>query len=439
MKILKYFEYMFTIAALMLCSGGPLTVILSGGFSQGDEQGAIQPEYPIIRQLFLLVYVGAILLLLPRWKAALKVLMKGFFIFPILLFACASVLWSDSPSLSQTRAIALIATSILGLYISTRYTPRQQLRVLGLTFISIAALSFFYAIVIPKYGIMGGSHVGAWRGIYTHKNILGKIMSFGSSILLLNVFLKEDNLLVKYGYRLGLAATFSLIVLSTSTAAIVNFSIMVLLLALLQIYRLNYKLIVAGLSFCSFLFIPVTFFLLSKLEDITQILGKDPTLTGRTEIWKDVLSKIQERPFLGHGYQAFWRFWDGESADIMYSQGWPVTHSHNGFLDVSLDLGVIGLALFLIGLIATISRGIMLFCRDQKIESLWPVMLILYFVVAHLTEGQMVRRNDVFWVLYSASVFTIFSTKIQTQLRNIRGISEERYRRLMYEYDLQNN
>ena len=49
----------------------------------------------------------------------------------------------------------------------------------------------------------------------------------------------------------------------------------------------------------------VIFFLVSEAM-FFEMLGKDPTLTGRTDFWPDVIANIYQRPLFGWGYFGFW-------------------------------------------------------------------------------------------------------------------------------------
>ena len=80
-------------------------------------------------------------------------------------------------------------------------------------------------------------------------------------------------------------------------------------------------------------------------REILLLLGKDPTLTGRTGIWKLVIASAVKRPILGFGYRAFWTGLQGESAHLALTEGWSPTGAHNGFLDVWLNLGLVGLGI----------------------------------------------------------------------------------------------
>jgi O-antigen ligase len=92
---------------------------------------------------------------------------------------------------------------------------------------------------------------------------------------------------------------------------------------------------------------------------MAQAIGKDPTLTDRTKIWAFVLG-MHTNPLVGTGYQSFWLgprleyFWE-------FSGLGHINEAHNGYLEVYLELGLIGVFVLLGFLVAgyrTICRGL---------------------------------------------------------------------------------
>ena len=77
------------------------------------------------------------------------------------------------------------------------------------------------------------------------------------------------------------------------------------------------------------------------------MLGKDPTLTGRTDIWGYVIPDIYRRPFLGWGYAAFWSTENPEAWKIADALHWFAPQAHNGVLEILLSVGLIGAVFFL--------------------------------------------------------------------------------------------
>jgi len=73
---------------------------------------------------------------------------------------------------------------------------------------------------------------------------------------------------------------------------------------------------------------------------LISMLDRRPDLTTRVPMWDDLLA-MAENPFLGFGWQSFWM---GERQRIVF-QKWRVLSTHNGYLDLYLNLGMVGLAL----------------------------------------------------------------------------------------------
>ncbi len=78
-----------------------------------------------------------------------------------------------------------------------------------------------------------------------------------------------------------------------------------------------------------------------------QALFGDPTLTQRTDIWNFAMRKIAERPWLGYGYEVFWGA-GPNSPSVREGPGFvaQMPHAHNGYIDITLQTGFIGLAIF---------------------------------------------------------------------------------------------
>ncbi|MGC1298596.1 MAG: hypothetical protein WA869_26515, partial [Alloacidobacterium sp.] len=91
---------------------------------------------------------------------------------------------------------------------------------------------------------------------------------------------------------------------------------------------------------------------------------------------------------------------------------WPVPHSHNGFLDLTEELGVVGLGLFLVGLVVSARCGLYWARSQQAVIGLWPLAYLAFMVVFNLSEGSILRQDNLFWVLYIAtSVFVVNEAK----------------------------
>ncbi|HEY9657793.1 MAG TPA: hypothetical protein V6C65_04955, partial [Allocoleopsis sp.] len=136
-------EQIFTVITLVLYTNGPFNVILSGGASQGDMVTS-QTDYTLTRNIYMLIYLISAALVAVRWRRALYLLTKGKFIILLFLLALASNFWSTVPEVTHSRSIALVGTLLFALYFASRYTIRQQLRILGITCGVILGMSLLF-------------------------------------------------------------------------------------------------------------------------------------------------------------------------------------------------------------------------------------------------------------------------------------------------------
>jgi O-antigen ligase len=85
-------------------------------------------------------------------------------------------------------------------------------------------------------------------------------------------------------------------------------------------------------------------------RNMVQLLGRDLTLTDRTELWP-VLLKLQPNPILGAGFESFWL---GARVEELFARYvWHPTEAHNGYLEIYLNLGIAGIVLFAVLIIET--------------------------------------------------------------------------------------
>ena len=132
-------------------------------------------------------------------------------------------------------------------------------------------------------------------------------------------------------------------------------------------------------------------------------LGGDSTLTGRSEIWSAVWTQISAHPWLGYGFSAFWRGFDGPSAEVWATVGATPPHAHNGVLDLWLDLGLAGVLLFAVSFAVTAGRAARALRETWSIETVFPACLLAFLVLFNLSESTLLRQHSIFWVLYVAA------------------------------------
>ena len=416
-KILNRFEAIFSVFSLIHISGGILPVLLTQGASEGDGIDISSFDLSLMAKVTLLIYCCAFILLVLRWKKVINVATEGKFIWLFVLFVFVSFLWSVIPDQTFRNGVYGIGCTLVGLYLATRYSFKEQLDILAWTFATIIILSVIFAVVLPKYGIMGALHAGALRGIYTHKN------QFGVHIVLATVifFLKAiDAQQRSWIFWLLLITSISLNILCKSTTSVGTMLIMLILCIVYRIFRWRYEILVSTIlvflivGIASWLF----FFNFIGTDAFFEAIGKDPTLSSRTEIWKQVWEAIQLKPWLGYGSAAFWDGLEGASKYVELAVRAKVAYAHNGFLDILLGTGFIGLSLFLISFSVTTIRSLFLLRTTNTVESFWPLLFLTYLIFTNLTEGTLASLTNIFWVLYSMITFSLIAAKKNQYLDN---------------------
>ena len=101
-------------------------------------------------------------------------------------------------------------------------------------------------------------------------------------------------------------------------------------------------------------------------EQILRHLHRDTGLTGRTHLWSLSLKAVARQPWFGYGFRSFWLGMKGASATLVQQLHWSPPSGHNGFLDITLEVGIVGLALFLIGYLLLWRRAFQFLSRDRS-------------------------------------------------------------------------
>ncbi len=402
-KLLLKLEKIFTIAALMHFSEGIIPLVLSRGASEGD--GSVAPSTQALNAgLFLLIYFITYVLLFLRWKRLFYALTQNIFLCLLVLIVGFSFFWSLFPDQTLVESIRFISASGFGLYFATRYRMEDQLEIFATLCTIMVATSVLFIFLPPRYGIMGGVHAGAFRGIYVHKNHFGLMMALSSVIFLLQFF--ETH---KQRFKFLLPFALVLTVLSKSGGAVgVAFAALLTCCFVYGYKTLRLKLLYLVPLF--FLGVTATtgFFAwaVNNLVLIAEVTGEDLTLTGRTVFWALLVRMVQERPWFGYGYRGFWHGLKGPSRVIIQVTKWPVPEAHNGFLEAALSVGLVGLGLFLITYILTMLRAIYCLHRDPRPWAIWPIAFLVIIVVCNLTESSLLNFGF-FWLVFSSIVFSL--------------------------------
>ena len=367
----------------------------------GMEHGFSEEGNPFDRSIDLVLIVLAIAVLISRsfkWSSFFR---RNAALTAYISFALLSVLWSDFPFVAFKRWFRDLGDYLMILVVLSDPRPLNAvcmlLRRLNYLLIPLSiVLSKYYPTVGKAYNSWNG--MGTFVGAATGKNLLGLaamlsgIFFFWDTLVRWPDRRKRKTRLIILINLAFLAMTIWLILKASSTTCYVCLPLGCMVIAAAQSkgFRRHLtllKVLVPG-TFCLYLILN---FVLGMGGSMAQAVGKDPTLTDRTKIWAFVLG-MHTNPLIGTGYESFWS--TARSTYIWKNAGLgPINEAHNGYLEVYLNLGMIGLILLSIFVIASYRRICSRLSPYSNLASLslaiWLIMLFWSVTEAGFRSGLM--------------------------------------------------
>jgi exopolysaccharide production protein ExoQ len=396
---IRPWENAFSVASLLLFSQGFYSIVLGPaiGGDEGDTDSAL------LRFAFLSIYLITFVLLgfrLPRTVAYLKTNWWLLFLIGLVIF---SISWSSLPALSFRKAIALIGTSAFALYLASRFSFEEQLKIYAWSFGIGLFCSFLFALVIPTYGIMPS---GNWRGIYPHKNGLGEAMFMSFlTFYFLSISVKQYRIL----YKICCLLSVLIILLAHSATSLISVMFIFTTAQALKLVSFKSKRSVFGFLLLLILIALSLFLVMINFHTILNVYDRDITLTGRTPLWADLWGFIQQKPWLGYGFGTFFSSGHRETDIIWKVHTWIPPHAHNGFIQIWLDIGIIGLAVFSVSYIGCIFNALFKYLLSKELKMLWIFLLLLYTIFFNLTEVSFLSQSTL-WILSLAAIYSMKTT-----------------------------
>ena len=347
-------------------------------------------------------------------------------------FLLATVFWAPYSFVAFKRWFKDVGAIFIILLVLTEADPLEATKAL---FARCAYVWFPLSEIFAKYFPGIGreySHSGStmYSGVTQHKNSLGAIIFVAAFFLITELFDKNRPL---FGRRLKtgrftrflsghhftilitLAMGMWLLKLSSSRTSQICFvvGVIIILAYKIPVLRINpRRVIIFALVALPVLYLGNKAFGLT--DWLLELIGRNPTLTGRTEIWEAV-SKHPVNPIIGLGYMMYWDYYGGVE---LSRQLVAFKTAHNGYLDTYLDGGILGLCCLAIFLIAIGRRAV----REYLTGSQWGRLAFAFFVTMLLynfAETTFGRRSPLWFV------FLLFALQVQGALPSWRRIESE--------------
>lgn len=365
-----------------------------------------------------LIYMAVIFLILARIEKFLYFIRNNLVMIVFLLIPIFSIFWSIAPDVTARRGVALLGTSLFAMYLAFALPFERIIRILSVVYVITAIGSVFVIIVLPVYGThQFGDYVGLWRGLYAQKNQFGATMAMAATVIFLcPKYTSRERLLSRFLIALCLF----LMLMSESRAAWISFACVCV--AALAVWRTSGR--GAKTSVKIFLLIlasfVVGFVILNNAVPLLEMIGKDPTLTGRTDVWALALDRAADRPFLGFGYRAYWI--EGNKIRLMATESWAdhINHGHNTYLDLFVELGYLGLVGFIAILGILFSNVFSRICHSNDYVNIWAISSICFILIRGMAESTILQHADINWVMfvYFSALFSGYRKAAQKRFQD---------------------
>jgi O-antigen ligase len=345
-----------TIVLFILCSR-PVTLWLGFGGVVVSQDNYVEGS-PIDRAFYLTMIFASVIVVMRRrlnWGrlSAVNVPLLAFY-----AYFLVSVFWSDDPLGSFKRLFKDFGLIVIALAMLSEKNPFEAVRGVYVRCASVLIpLSIVFIKYFPHLGreyTRGGE--GTFTGVTTQKNSLGEIVMVFCIFLLWDFLERPATGSESRWYRwdrvLLIGMGVWLLNISESKTALMCLGIGLVLVTRARTFAtktMNSGILAAALAVPVLLLTTQQF--TAVLSPVVEALGRDLTFTGRTDIWRAVLAQ-DINPLFGTGY---WNFWGNAGGDSVRSvlQVGEMKGAHNGYLDIYVDGGWIGIALLAFILVIT--------------------------------------------------------------------------------------
>lgn len=328
---------------------------------------------------------------------------------PILIvfvfFSLASALWSNMWTVTLHRSLVFTFATMTAVFLGLRYSLSGFLQALYWFGAVIVAVSFLLVFISPALGTdLSPVYDGAWRGVFWHKNQLGNILPILNLVFLIRFFsLKNNGAFIEKTLAIALYI-FSLIeiVFAKSASGYILFILLHFIFGSAFLW-LKIRHLLRPLHYYVILAITLVGAagILLNLEFVLGLFNRTTAFTGRVPMWMILLRDVfPQNRWFGQGFGTVW-------ADLVFRlymrdvAGWPypIMIGDNGFLDVLLNLGIVGLLLFLFNYIKVWGISARYSLRELSLEGFFPIIFMIYTLFANITYSLFLETEVFVWLL----------------------------------------
>ncbi len=338
--------------------------------------------------LYVFLFLSSMIIVIKRFDTISLFIKREKYLSLFILLCLVSAIWSSYHIISFKRSFQLLSVFLVVINALLFIEPSKLLKVLKIIIILYLLITVFSSLFISE---AIDPDFGTWRGLSDHKNGLAR---YGFYCFLISLFFygEQNKLSTKItNYAISFVSVIIIFMSGSSTGIVMLVLIIIisLIFSIEEIFkqlRIGRTIMIMVLLFVISFWIVINIFAPHLMDRIPVMLGKDPTLSLRTLIWDYVWIEIEKKIFLGYGYGTYWIMGSSGIANFAaIFSGYKVNQAHNGYLEIMLQLGLIGITLF-----ATIL--IILIRRIFKLKSNLSLLFVISLVFLDYTEATLFTR-----------------------------------------------
>lgn len=335
-------------------------------------------------------------------------------------FVALSTAWSFYPGVSALTTALTWVTAVASAFLAFCLDWHQILRALGTALRLIMGLSILFELVvsifvrqpllpfwvhydqahIPKAFFWSRDllfHGGQIQGIVGNSNLLS--MAALLALIVFGIQLADRTVRRPYGIAWLVVAAVVFGLSRSSTVILATVFVAVVLMFALWARRINptrrTSLYASGLG----VVIVAVAAVIVAWEPLLKLLGKSDDLTGRVTIWQSVIDLASQRPAFGWGWTGYWAPWVEPFHGLAVRHGVAYLQAHHAWLDVWMQLGIVGLIIFIALVLGVVGRSWFTAVdrpRTGRVDdqpftaiTLLPLLLIAALIAQSATESRM--------------------------------------------------
>lgn len=370
---------------------------------------------PVDRLIYSALLAAAIGVLLARRTNWRSILDNNRWFCVLFLYMLVSVTWSDYPFVSFKRWNRALVDVVMALVV---LTDRNALEAECTVIRRVMFVNIPLSIILIKYFRSIGTAwdefgMEIWHGATPQKNVLGEVVMVGAIYFLFEMVrnFRNKKALVYLAYFLMAAWLLKGSASYRSNTSILGFVIGASLLLVLM--TLKHRIVYIGRYLAAAVIILACLFAAFQIFQAAagvsfvaaglEASGRDATLTGRTDLWNDLLAIANRHPIIGVGYGAFWI---GNTHNLWDTHIWGPTQGHNGYLDVYLEIGIIGVLLLVCVIIASF-RGVLSLLVANFEQGMLHFIWLCIIVCHNFTESTYLRGSVDLWFLFVLAAIAV--------------------------------